>query len=432
MTSIKSYEEALTYIHTRSRFGSQLGLERMRDLLMRIGNPQENLKFIHIAGTNGKGSVANLCSNILQEAGYCVGLFTSPFIIDFRERFQTNGILIERKTLLDIVRFILPHVINMEKQNLIVTEFELVTAIGMEYFRRMGCDIVCLEVGLGGQFDATNAINSALVSVITAISLDHTSILGNTIEKIASEKAGIIKENSTVITYPLQPVEATAILMEQCAKTHSTLLIPSANDVRILRCNEKGSRFLYRDVEYGISLAGEHQVYNAITVLSIMEVLIQKGFRIRPVDIRTGLSTTTVPARFNIITNKPLVVLDGAHNLQAIHALTATLKKMPQKKVFLFGMMADKDSECSIAALAEIAAAMVTVTVDCPRAADAIALAKTAQKYCKQAVASNDYADAIQKAFSYMDNDTMLIVCGSFYFVGDMKLQIKRYIRSTK
>ncbi|MEG1027449.1 MAG: Mur ligase family protein, partial [Oscillospiraceae bacterium] len=224
------YIQAENYIHSFTRFGSQLGLERMRRLLQLMGNPQKELKYIHIAGTNGKGSTAMMCTNILENSGYKVGTYISPFVVDFRERFQINSKMIEKEDFAVLATYIKPIVDKMrDEENMQVTEFEAVTAIAFKYFAENKCDIVCLEVGLGGRFDATNVIDCPLVAIIASISLDHTAILGDTIPKIAFEKAGIIKPNSTVITYPLQDKEAIPVLKERCREENATFILPDKN-----------------------------------------------------------------------------------------------------------------------------------------------------------------------------------------------------------
>lgn len=417
-----NYNETLEYIHSFTRFGSQLSLDRMRELLDRMGNPHHSLKFIHIAGTNGKGSTAQMCTEILMDAKYKVGTFTSPFVFDFRERFRVNDTMIPKEIFTEIVDFINPHVLALKDEGLNITEFEMITAIGFEFFHREQCDIVCLEVGLGGKFDATNVIDTPLVSIITSISLDHVDILGDTIEKIAGEKAGIIKQNTSVVSYPLQEIDAVAVFMEQCAKTGSSFILPNANQVEMLSSDMFGSTFTYQEKQYSIKLVGEHQVYNAVAVIEAMQVLTQKGFHITEQNIANGISSAVMPARFEVIKQNPLIILDGAHNEQAVHSLALNLDKLQGKEIIaIMGMMNDKNYTQAVKEIGSRCNALITVPVNCPRAMDPNVLAETAKTVCDTVFTIPDYVQAIEKAVSLSTKDTAIIVCGSFYLAGDFK-----------
>lgn len=425
-----NYTQALEYIHSFTRFGSQLSLNRMRTLLDRIGNPHHKLKFIHIAGTNGKGSTAQMCTNILIDANYKVGTYTSPFVFDFRERFRVNNTMIAKEDFTDIVAFINPHVLALKEEGLNITEFEMITAIGFEFFYRQHCDIVCLEVGLGGKFDATNVINSPLVAIITSISLDHIDILGDTIEKIAGEKAGVIKQNTSVISYPLQDTDAVAVFLEKCAKTNSTFILPNASHMKTLSCDIFGSTFEYQENQYTIKLVGEHQIYNAIAVIEAMQILTQKGFHIEQHNIMQGLSTAVMPARFEIISQNPLIILDGAHNEQAVHSLALNLDKLQDKdKIAIIGMMKDKNYTQAVKEIGSRCKTIITVPVACPRAIDKDTLAETAKTVCDSVFAIEDYVEAIKKAVSLSTTNTAIIICGSFYLAGDFKTALNNWNR---
>lgn len=420
------YNKTLEYIHSFTRFGSQLSLDRMKKLLKKLNNPQNKLKFIHIAGTNGKGSTAQMCTEILINANYKVGTYTSPFVFDFRERFRVNNNMISKDEFVNIVNYINPYVNELENDGLNVTEFEMITAIGFEFFYRQNCDIVCLEVGLGGKFDATNVIDTPLASIITSISLDHTQILGDTIEKIAEEKAGIIKNNSDVISYPLQDVDAISVFMKKCFNTNSSFILPNAKNVEILSNNISGSKFKYQNDEYSIKLVGEHQIFNAIAVIEAMSVINKKGFNINIDNIKNGLNSALMPARFQIINEKPLIILDGAHNEQSIHALTINLDKLNDKyKIAIVGMMKDKNYKQAIKEIALKCNAIITVPVDCPRAIDNKYLAEIATQYCNNVYSIDDYNEAINKAYEIYKNnlplESSIIVCGSFYLASDFK-----------
>ncbi|WMJ23995.1 folylpolyglutamate synthase/dihydrofolate synthase family protein [Paludicola sp. MB14-C6] len=425
-----NYQESVNYIHSFTRFGSQLGLERMAKLLELMGNPHEKLKFVHIAGTNGKGSTAQFSTQILRNAGLKVGTYISPFVVDFRERFQINNEMIAEEEFRCLVEMIDPIVKQMSKQGMQVTEFEAITAIAMQFFCQNQCDIVCLEVGLGGRFDATNVIDTPEVAIITSISLDHVDILGDTIEKIASEKAGIIKEKTDVVTYPLQEVDAVAVFLERCALTQSTLILPNANAVTIIKSNIFGSEFIYDKEAYSIQLAGTHQIYNAVAVIEAMKILQRKGYPITLECIKKGLQLTTFPARFERMSEKPLIIVDGAHNKQAVLSLVETLDKLQvNKKIAIVGMMKDKDYQSAVEQIGSRCEWIITVPVNNPRAVDFVALAEVAKQYCNQVEPIDDYDKALQKALTFTDDNSAIIVCGSFYMASDMRKTINNWTR---
>ncbi|MEG2429441.1 MAG: Mur ligase family protein, partial [Oscillospiraceae bacterium] len=231
MTILKKVEDAIDYIHNLPRLGSQLSLSRIKELLELMGNPQDELKFVHIAGTNGKGTMASMCSMALTNAGYITGTYTSPFITEFRERFRVNGKMIKRPVLLKIAKSMMPHIEILEKKEIFVTEFEFITALAFEFFKLEKCEIVCLEVGIGGKFDSTNVIKTPEVAVLTSISYDHTDLLGDTLTQIANKKCGIIKENTAVVTVPFQEKEVIEVITKKCNETSSELIIPDVKNI---------------------------------------------------------------------------------------------------------------------------------------------------------------------------------------------------------
>lgn len=427
-----NYDSAEAYIHSLTRFGSQLGLERMEELLRRLGNPHKKQRFIHIAGTNGKGSTANMCAKVLQDAGYTTGLYTSPFVNDFRERFQIDGNKITPGEFGEICTIVIHHIEAMKfEMGMQVTEFEAVTAIAFVYFFRHKCNIVCLEVGLGGRFDATNIIGIPEIAIITSISLDHVAILGDTIEKIAFEKAGIIKEGTTVVSYPLQEEVAFDVIKQRCKETNSTLIIPDVSAVGQIEANISGTVFNYKNRKYH-TLAGEHQAYNTAMVIEAMEALKKKGYVIPDGVLNLGIGKTKPPARVECVTRgqKPPIYLDGAHNYQAVSSLSKLIPTLEKKTVIVMGMMADKDYEHSIECIAKIADTFIAVDVNNPRAEKRAVLAKTASKYCKNVFDIEDYDEVITKAISQAGEDGAIVVCGSFYLVSDMKKAISKHLKA--
>lgn len=415
-----TYSEALDYIHSFRPFVPSTGLERVRPLLQRLGDPQDKLRFVHVAGTNGKGSTVAMCANILKEAGYRCGMYTSPYVLDFCERFQVNGAMISHPDLARITGQIMPVLEQMKEEKLFVTEFDVVTAIAFLYFLEKQCDIVCLEVGLGGRFDSTNIIHTPLAAVITSISLDHTHILGDTVEKIAREKAGIIKPGGDCVCYPKQSPDALAVLMEQCALTGSRLIKANPANIQIHRADLQGAEFSYQGKDYQITLVGEHQIYNAVAVLDTVRLLQTKGFLIPESAIQTGLKNTAFSARFQKLGEHPLVYVDGAHNLEGAQGLAHTLEQFFGKKVLLIGMMADKDYEHALGAVCRPADAVICVPVNHPRALGEEQLKQSASHYCGQVYAIHDLRKAYATARSLAGAEGMVVVCGSFFLAGEM------------
>lgn len=420
---MRTFDEAEAYVHSFTRFGSQLGLGRMRRLLEYMGNPQDSLKFVHVAGTNGKGSTVKLSANVLQEAGYTVGMYVSPFVVEFRERFQVNGQMIEKQEFAELVDWIDGFVLRLAQEGELVTEFEMITAVAFAFFLRRRCDIVVLEVGIGGRYDATNVIRTPECAIICSVSLDHTDLLGDTVAEIAGEKAGVIKPDTDVVTYPLQDPEAVAVLLEKCAATGSRLTQPNAAAVEILDTGLSGSRFRYGEGEFTICLAGIHQVYNAAAVIEAMRRLRRKGWNIPEGCIGRGLAETHFPARFEIFSREPLIVIDGAHNRQAAASLAQTLCSLSNEpKIAVMGMMRDKDHTPVLSSIGGACDAILTVAVpDFPRSASAKELASAAREFCPHTEAHPDYRSAVEHAVELAGKNGAVIVCGSFYLAGGMR-----------
>lgn len=338
-----NYEEALCYLASLSRFGMHLGLSRIAALLDKLGNPQEDLTFVHIAGTNGKGSVSSMLAKILTHSGRRTGLFLSPYVLCFRERMQIDGQMISEEEFAAHASLARHWVDALAAAGESPTQFELETAIAFLWYRQRGCAIVCLEVGLGGRFDASNVIAPPALQIITAIGLDHTAILGDSIEKIAFEKAGIIKGGSTIL-YPLQEAAAYAVVQAKCDAVGSQLISPNLAALHI-HCEHwlKGS-FSYEGLLYRKSLPGAVQVYNCLTVIEAAKQLQRQGHVLTAEDIRFGIEHTSIPARMELLSRTPLVILDGAHNPDGARALEATLQDLaPRPIILLMGLLADKD-----------------------------------------------------------------------------------------
>lgn len=427
-----NYGQALDYIHSFERFGWDLGLDRLKILLCDLGDPQEQLRCIHVAGSNGKGSVCNMTANILKLAGYRVGLYTSPFVVDFRERFQINGEMIGKDEFAAYTARLKEAIDGVNARGIHITEFEAITALGFLWFAEQQCDYLILEVGLGGRFDATNVISHPLLTAITSISLDHVNILGDTIEKIAFEKAGILKEGCVCCCYPAMHPDALGVLLERCAETGSRLVQTNPNSVHILQCDETGNRFVWQEQTYRTALVGKHQIYNALLVLSMLQELRKLGLCIPEPAVLEGLAATRFAARFEVLSDQPYIVVDGAHNPEGTEALHQTLSGIQRRKIVLMGMLADKDFTHSVAQIASEAAVFFAIPVPSPRALDPKETAKAAQAYCADVRCFSDSCTALREAMSLLEGDDMLLICGSLYMAGELRERVLKFLENNR
>ena len=415
-----NYSEALSYIHSVCWKGSVPGLSRTRELLQRIGNPEKKLKFVHIAGTNGKGSTAAMLSSILEEAGYTVGLYTSPFINRFNERMQVNHTCIGDEELAELTDYVRPYADSMADSP---TEFELITAIAMEFFKRKHCDIVVLEVGMGGALDSTNVIDTPEVAVIAAMGFDHTRELGSTMTEIASAKAGIIKPHGDVVIYGQNP-EAEAVFERVAAEQHSTLSRPDYSQLIPGDFSLEGQSFSYgtwKDLR--IPLVGAYQLNNAAVVLTAVEVLRRKGWSVSDDAVREGLAHTRWPARFEVLHRDPVFIVDGGHNPHGIKATAESLQRIfPGRKfVFVTGVLADKDVEHILGLIVPMARRFYTVTPPNPRAMQADVLAQRIQAMGADAIPCNSIPQAVASAMDFAGPDVVGCALGSLYMSGDVR-----------
>ena len=415
-----NYSEALSYIHSVCWKGSVPGLSRTRELLGKLGNPEQSLKFIHIAGTNGKGSTAAMLASILEEAGYTVGLYTSPFINRFNERMQVNHTCIGDEELAELTDYVRPYADSMADSP---TEFELITAIAMEFFKRKHCDIVVLEVGMGGALDSTNVIDTPEVAVIAAMGFDHTRELGSTMTEIASAKAGIIKPHGDVVIYGQNP-EAEAVFERVAAEQHSTLSRPDYSQLIPGDFSLEGQSFSYgtwKDLR--IPLVGAYQLNNAAVVLTAVEVLRRKGWSISDDAVREGLAHTRWPARFEVLHRDPVFIVDGGHNPHGIKATAESLQRIfPGRKfVFVTGVMADKDVEHILGLIVPMARRFYTVTPPNPRAMQADVLAQRIQAMGADAIPCNSIPQAVASAMDFAGPDGVVCALGSLYMSGDVR-----------
>ena len=420
-----TYDEALTYIHHVTWRTSRLGLERTRELLDRVGSPDKQLEFIHIAGTNGKGSTAAMLASILQSAGYRTGLYTSPFITRFNERMRVNGADIPDDTLARITEAVKPVADAMADHP---TEFELITVIALLYFAESKCDVVVLEVGMGGEFDSTNVISVPELAVITNIGLDHTRELGPTMADIARAKAGIIKEGGDVVCYGGND-EADRVLRETCAARHASLTFADHGKVTLVSSDLTGLRFDYGTLTNLVCpLVGSYQLHNAALALTAIDALRQKGWRISDESIRNGLAAVRWPARFEVLMRSPLFVADGGHNPQGVQAALQSLSlHLPGRKpVFLCGVMADKDVAHMIDQIAPVAAEVLTVAPHNPRAMDADELAARFAALGVSAAPCSSVEAGVRTAVAHAGKDGVVCALGSLYMLGDVREAVRK------
>lgn len=415
-----TYEEALSYIHSICWKGSKLGLDRTRELLGKLGDPQKELKFIHIAGTNGKGSTAAMLSSILEEAGYRVGLYTSPFIDRFNERMQVDHQPIPDDTLAELTALVRPYADGMADSP---TEFELITALAMVWFAREKCDIVVLEVGMGGELDSTNIIDVPEAAVIAAMGLDHVKELGPTMADIARAKAGIIKEGGRVVSYGGDP-EADPVIAETCRAKNASLRQPDFSAIVPGEFGLEGQTFSYKDWrDLRVPLVGTYQMKNAAVVLETVEALRQRGWSVSDEAVRKGLAATRWPARFEVLRRDPVFIVDGGHNPHGIRATAESLERLfPGRKItFVTGVMADKDVEHILGLIVPLADRFFTVRPDNPRAMDAGELAQRIRAMGARAEACASVREGVDRAIQAEGPQGVACALGSLYMSGEVR-----------
>lgn len=415
-----TYDNALEYIHSFLKFGSKPGLERIEALLRQLGNPQKNLRIVHVAGTNGKGSVSTMLSNIFRAEGKKTGLFTSPYIVDFCERIQIDGEMIPHEKLASLTEKIKPVVEELNREGIEPTEFEIITAMAFDFYFQEKCDIVVLEVGLGGLLDSTNVVEKPLASVITSISFDHTDILGNTLTEIAEQKCGIIKENSMTIAYPFQELEVIKKIRQTTGDKNNSLFVPDLSLLEVIECTFEKTVVKYKDIELTLHLFGEHQIYNMLTAV---ETALRLG--VNEDAIKKGIEITTMPARVEFLTKD--VVLDGGHNESGTEMMKKVLSLF-EENIVVVSMMADKDVDISVKNLSSNAKVMIATECSNPRAMKCAELAEVCRKYCSEVYAVSNPFEAIDKAFE-LKKDNLIAVCGSLYLASEVREYLKNKIQ---
>ena len=413
-------EQAIEYIHSVCWKGSIPGLGRTQKLLSLMGDPHKKLKFVHIAGTNGKGSTAAMTASVLRKAGYTVGLYTSPYIYRFNERMQINGEQIPDEELAEITQWVKPLAQSMEESP---TEFELVSCIAFEYFKRNQCDIVVLEVGMGGALDSTNVIDCPEVAVITNIGLDHTDVLGKTVEEIAFTKAGIFKEGGAAVVYrSTESVEA--VFEKVCAERNVSLKKADFDSLNLISHGLTGQVFDCGDRKaLELPLLGDHQLHNASVVLGVIDTLIEKDWIITEEHIREGLKTVSWPGRFDIMRQDPLFIIDGGHNPQCIEALVKNIRDYLAGKnvIVLTGVLADKDYADMYKPVMPLVKEFVCITPPNPRRLPADKLARYLVEAGAVATPCESVVDGVKTAMEKAGKDGVVLCFGSLYSIGSIR-----------
>lgn len=414
--------EVMEYIESITGLGIVPGLDSIKELCRRLGNPQANLKFVHVAGTNGKGSVCSYIASVLKAAGYSVGRYISPTIFEYRERIQVNGRMISRTALGRLMEQVKTVCDEMVAEGLPQpTPFEVETALGFLYFVEKQCDIVILEVGMGGLMDATNLIEKPLVSVLVSISMDHMKFLGNSLAEIAAQKAGILKPGCPVVTIR-QEDEAQAVVEAKAKELSCPLTVVEKNDLKNVKYGLEKQRFdylAYKKLE--IHLAGQVQVENAALAVGVLQVLDSQGYKISENKLRLGLEQTKWPGRFTVIGKKPVFVVDGAHNEDAAKRLAQSIEFYFTNKriIYIMGVLRDKEYEKIINLTHGYADQIITVTTpNNSRAMQALDLAKEIWKVHPNVTAAESIEEAVELGRLLAGKDDVIIAFGSLSFMG--------------
>ncbi|MBQ9784107.1 MAG: bifunctional folylpolyglutamate synthase/dihydrofolate synthase [Clostridia bacterium] len=424
-----NYEESLQYIHSVNWAFCKPGLDRISVLCEKLGNPQDSLKFIHVAGTNGKGSVCAMLERTLREAGYRTGLYTSPYIKQFNERMQVAGEMISDAELAELTTLVRPIADAMEDKP---TEFELITAVAFEYFRRHACDVVILEVGLGGRLDSTNIIKNPLLSIITGIDFDHTALLGNTIQEIAAEKAGIIKEGCPCL-YGGTENAAYRTVRAFADRKHAPFYNVDRSTYVQKSATLEGTVFDYQDYkDLRLSLLGAYQPYNVTVVLTALQILSERGLSVSEDAVKHALASVRWSARFELLSKDPIVLYDGGHNPEGVQAAVRSIRDyFPETRVnVLSGVMADKDYDAMIEDLKTVARRVFTVTPSNPRALNAAEYAAQFENHKIPATAYETVESGVHAAVADARENGIPLVClGSLYLYGEVADAVARELK---
>ena len=420
-----TYEQALEFIHSRIHLGTRRGLFRMEGLMEKLGNPEKRMQFVHIAGSNGKGSTATMCESVLRHAGHKTGLFLSPFVFDFRERMQVNGQLPDKQLMADVLESMLPALAEMKAEDKECTEFETVTALALMLFERCGVDTVVFEVGIGGLLDSTNIIPAPLCAAVGSISLEHTDILGTTIPEIAAQKCGIIKRGCRAAGYCDLLPEAEHVLRKTCRDLEVPLEVADRSKLQVLESSDAGSRLIYDGAEYRIGLPGAHQVMNTLTVLSIVKQLRAAGLELPETAVKSGLEAAAIAGRLQVVRQQPKCIIDGAHNPGKIAALCAALDSLypEQALIGVMGMMNRKDHRSSVPQIAKRSRVFIAVPAaeDLPFIVQPEDIAAVAREHCADVRVCATAQEGAALALRLAEEQDVLVATGSMYLLSGAK-----------
>ncbi|MBQ1903772.1 MAG: bifunctional folylpolyglutamate synthase/dihydrofolate synthase [Ruminococcus sp.] len=420
MVEYSSQNSGMEFINAFTHSGKPVkDLSRIKRLLAVLGDPQNSLRFVHIAGTNGKGSTAEMFSRIFIDAGLKTGCFTSPFIIRYNDRIRVGGKDIPSSDLSRIAEKVRTAV-NTLPDSADLSQFEITQAIAFLYFVQQKCDIVVLETGLGGLLDCTNVITTPLLTVITTIDLDHTAILGDTIAQIAAQKAGIIKPNVPCVLSANNPRDAVNVVTQAAEKNHSTLVIPDIESVLVKRLDCFGAGFDYKGKSYTLSMGGAHQITNALSVIEGCELL-KQTLALTDESITRGIAQAVLPARVEILCTSPLTILDGAHNPDGLSALAKVLDGCGKRCFALIGMCRDKNIDSAVQKLIPYVDTFYTVDGFSERALDRTDLAQKIISLGGKAQPCGLPIDVQIKALQKAHPNDITIICGSLYLAAQIK-----------
>ena len=426
-----NYKESRAYIRdAEKKKGIVLGLDNMRELMRRLGDPQDELKYVHVAGTNGKGSVIAYLYSTLSGAGYRVGRYISPAVYSYRERMEVNGEPVSREKFAAYVTRIaevIDEIVEEGKPHPSV--FEIETAAAFLYFKEEKCNLVLMEVGMGGDLDATNIIRTTVLSILVSISMDHTAFLGNTLGEIAEKKSGIIKPDSHMVTVKQQP-EAEAVIRRTCQERNVPYEVADRDEAEVLRASMTGQTFLYKGEEYSIALAGAYQKENAVVALRALELLNDLGYPTTVVQRQNGLKNTAWPGRFALLGTKPDFVVDGAHNPAAADMLAASIERYfkDRRIIYIMGMFRDKDYRSVIQKTEKYADTILTIAApDNPRALSPEELAAAVREFHTDVRPFDDIEAAVAEAYQLAGSEDVIIAFGSLAFLGDLTEIIKKH-----
>lgn len=417
-------EEVLTYLEGVNGKEIKLGLRQIRALMERLNHPDEHLQIIHITGTNGKGSVSQFISQILQQAGYTVGCFNSPYFEVPNECIRINDEMILDKELIDYMEHMEPHIKVLQEKGIELSGFELLTALALLYFYKKRVDFVILEVGLGGLLDATNVISKSLVSVITKISVDHKDFLGSTLADIATQKAGIIKPNGLVIA-PEQVQEVMKVIDDACHKEGAHIEWMRRDSIKDVVVQEEGTTFKIGDTHYELQMIGSHQAYNCAIAIKVIEVLREKkALIVSNEQIQKGVYKTKWPGRFEKMSSKPKIFIDGAHNLDGIKSLAQTINQLKKcYSIGIIGILRDKEVDEMLSVICPQFDVLIVTMPNNPRATSAEVLAEKIKQYPCKVYIDTKVQNALERALDLVDkhSEAQIIGFGSLYMIGELR-----------